>query len=770
MDILDVRELCLSLPQSEETTPFDETTLVYKVAGKMFLLADMTDGRAVNVKCDPDHVIALRERYAEVTPGWHMNKRHWNTVRIDGDLPEKFDPRMGRRFVSSGGRKPAQNRARTATRSAGRMRRGKRTRETNEPEPMKKLFLLTLALLAAATAGAQIHLEGYRQSDIAPRWTEGRWSARWISVPGEPLNAYGVYVFRKTLNLPSKPERYVVHVSADNRYAVVSMSTDIWSVWGCLRRHLQLELRDGRPVARLRQGDNTLAAEVWNFVEWKPIAQISFNQTGLIVQATAPTSRAPIRTAAGNACVTTPMPPTRPESTDTSPPDPASGSTRRATHGAGSNRTTTACMAGARVWMEGAAKGARDYPGPAARPDSDSAYGVRRRTVSRACANRKTLGFPTPFRARPLRSPFRPAPKARTTCLDNDSLSHHGLIRCRCCSAADGLCTHHRRIRRSALYGHRPAVERKPGRDRRQEIRRIRGRSSGPTAAATGRFTSLWWRTWRYVQLTIETKDEPLENAGDVYGTFTAYPFERAPTVPRTGTSAAEPHRSTSVWRTARLCANEHLHGLSRPRTVAIFRRHADSGAHYALQYARPGTLARNAIEQGRQSIVSDGITMSRYPSGHSPVHLVVLALLDMHGTRLLALPGRAGIPENASAGIPGSVVVVRRLSERATSRSHSCRTGFSATGHRISEAGEPFPARRTAIPRSKTCCLSWDSKRPPTWRRLSAYPRTGNATAKRPRRSSGRSRRNIGMPNAACSPTRATGATIRSMSTCWRS
>lgn len=56
----------------------------------MFLLADMTDGRAVNVKCDPDHAIALRERYAEVTPGWHMNKRHWNTVRIDGDLPEKL--------------------------------------------------------------------------------------------------------------------------------------------------------------------------------------------------------------------------------------------------------------------------------------------------------------------------------------------------------------------------------------------------------------------------------------------------------------------------------------------------------------------------------------------------------------------------------------------------------------------------------------------------------------------------------------------------------
>ena len=152
---------------------------------------------------------------------------------------------------------------------------------------MKKLFLLTLALLAAATAGAQIHLEGYRQSDIAPRWTEGRWDARWISVPGEPLNAYGVYVFRKTLNLPSKPERYVVHVSADNRYKLyvnghlVSLGPARGDIY-----NWNYETVDLSPW--LRQGDNTLAAEVWNFVEWKPIAQISFNQTGLIVQGNGP--------------------------------------------------------------------------------------------------------------------------------------------------------------------------------------------------------------------------------------------------------------------------------------------------------------------------------------------------------------------------------------------------------------------------------------------------------------------------------------------------
>ena len=90
MDILELREYCLALPLAEETTPFDETTLVYKVAGKMFLLTDMADFRWINVKCDPDRAVELRDRYAEVKEGYHMNKRHWNTVRIDGDLPEKL--------------------------------------------------------------------------------------------------------------------------------------------------------------------------------------------------------------------------------------------------------------------------------------------------------------------------------------------------------------------------------------------------------------------------------------------------------------------------------------------------------------------------------------------------------------------------------------------------------------------------------------------------------------------------------------------------------
>ena len=90
MDVLTFRDYCLSLPMTEETTPFDETTLVYKVGGRMYALADMVDFTAVSVKCDPDRAVELRERYAEVQAGFHLSKRHWNTIRTNGDLPDAF--------------------------------------------------------------------------------------------------------------------------------------------------------------------------------------------------------------------------------------------------------------------------------------------------------------------------------------------------------------------------------------------------------------------------------------------------------------------------------------------------------------------------------------------------------------------------------------------------------------------------------------------------------------------------------------------------------
>ena len=69
--------------------PFGDDTLVYKVGGKMFLLAGLKEANRFNVKCDPDLAIELRERYTEVQPGYHMNKANWNTVYFDGSLTEK---------------------------------------------------------------------------------------------------------------------------------------------------------------------------------------------------------------------------------------------------------------------------------------------------------------------------------------------------------------------------------------------------------------------------------------------------------------------------------------------------------------------------------------------------------------------------------------------------------------------------------------------------------------------------------------------------------
>lgn len=88
MDIETIRDYCLSKNEAEETLPFGPDTLVYKVNGKIFLLTGIdSDPLAFNVKCDPDKALELRETYPCVTPGYHMNKKHWNTIIADGTVP-----------------------------------------------------------------------------------------------------------------------------------------------------------------------------------------------------------------------------------------------------------------------------------------------------------------------------------------------------------------------------------------------------------------------------------------------------------------------------------------------------------------------------------------------------------------------------------------------------------------------------------------------------------------------------------------------------------
>jgi predicted DNA-binding protein (MmcQ/YjbR family) len=90
MDIEQIRAYCLSKPSAKETTPFGPDVLVYKIRDKLFLLCPLNEEElSFNVKCDPDLAIELRERYACVEPGFHMNKKHWNTIRVDGSVSSK---------------------------------------------------------------------------------------------------------------------------------------------------------------------------------------------------------------------------------------------------------------------------------------------------------------------------------------------------------------------------------------------------------------------------------------------------------------------------------------------------------------------------------------------------------------------------------------------------------------------------------------------------------------------------------------------------------
>jgi predicted DNA-binding protein (MmcQ/YjbR family) len=83
----EIRDYCLAKPGVTEGFPFNDTALVFKVAGKMFALLDLSeDSRGISLKCDPELAIELRERHPEVTPAFHFNKQHWNGVNLKGGI------------------------------------------------------------------------------------------------------------------------------------------------------------------------------------------------------------------------------------------------------------------------------------------------------------------------------------------------------------------------------------------------------------------------------------------------------------------------------------------------------------------------------------------------------------------------------------------------------------------------------------------------------------------------------------------------------------
>lgn len=95
MNIEILRQYCLSKKGSSEDTPFDEVTLCFRVAGKIFAILPLDSlPQTINLKCDPEWAIELREAYTDIQQGFHMNKKHWNTIYIEGSLPPSLILKM----------------------------------------------------------------------------------------------------------------------------------------------------------------------------------------------------------------------------------------------------------------------------------------------------------------------------------------------------------------------------------------------------------------------------------------------------------------------------------------------------------------------------------------------------------------------------------------------------------------------------------------------------------------------------------------------------
>jgi predicted DNA-binding protein (MmcQ/YjbR family) len=130
MDLAQFRDYCLGKACATEGTPFGPTVLVFKVSDKMFALATLDEvPTTVNLKCDPDLALELRDRYEQVTPGYHMNKKHWNTVEIESGIP---DPELQKMIdhsydlVAKRMRKPKAKVAARSARNSTAARRGRR--------------------------------------------------------------------------------------------------------------------------------------------------------------------------------------------------------------------------------------------------------------------------------------------------------------------------------------------------------------------------------------------------------------------------------------------------------------------------------------------------------------------------------------------------------------------------------------------------------------------------------------------------------------------
>jgi hypothetical protein len=447
---------------------------------------------------------------------------------------------------------------------------------------------------------------------INPELLSSRWSAQWIRPEGATSKGFGVYHFRKHLALEMKPERFVVHVSGDNRYElfVNGVRVLVGPARGDLN-HWRFETAD--IASHLRAGDNVLAAVVWNFADEAPMAQVTY-QTGFILQGDGPAEQA--------------------------------ANTNRSWKAIRNDAISLLPIDRAAIFHQYFAAGpgeqvdAARYPWGWETRELDDSRWVAVREVSvggpRAIRDSPSRWFLVPSPLPPQES--RPDRFAKVARVDGAAPGSGWLEGSRAWTVPPNttvrvlldrgelttaypevVTTGGRGASIALTYAEALLTPRADGkRGEKGNRAEIEGKKIGglrdrflPDGGQSRLFRPLWWRTYRYVEVEIRTAGEPL-TLDDLRGDFTAYPFEQ-----RGSFESSDPalRRIWDVgWRTARLCAHEtymdtpyweQLQYIGDTRIQALI----------SLYVGGDDRLVRNAIEQFHESRIPDGLTQSRYPT-----------------------------------------------------------------------------------------------------------------------------------------------------------
>ena len=441
-----------------------------------------------------------------------------------------------------------------------------------------------------------------------------RWDARWIVAPGTDPFGYGVYVFRKTIELPDRPQRFVVHVTADNRYQLWVNGSRV--VWGPARgdlNHWRYETVDLAP--HLRAGTNVLAAVVWNYGELAPEAQTTW-RTGFLIQgdtkAEESANSGETWKAARNPAYA-PIPFTHAQMRGyyvVGPGERVDGATYPWGWETAAYDDSTWAKAAPAV-PDGRANGS-----PRAAQDGPNRWMLVPRTIplmeempERLASVRQAVGVDVPaaFPKSPVAFTVPAKTRARLL-LDQSHLTTAYPV----LEYSGGTGATITMGYAEALY--QPKDE---GGDKgnRNEVDGKEFVGNYDLVVADGgqhrRYSPLWWRTYRYLELTVETHDSALviEN---LYGIYTGYPFERRSQI---DASAPTVQQILDVgWRTARLCAHESY--MDCPYYEQLqYAGDTRIQALVSLYTTGDPRLMKNAISLLNDSRTAEGTTMSRAPT-----------------------------------------------------------------------------------------------------------------------------------------------------------